>query len=175
MRRFSLVVATTLLLFASPAMALFGESKRPDVGDDAPRFTVPLLGGGEFDIGPHIGKNVILLDFWSIYCVACIKEMPHLVDIYDKYKDQDLVAVAVNLDSFGTRRVARFVKGLKFKVTYPIVIDKRRAVAGKYGVSVLPTTIVIGKDGKVRYYHVGYTPGDEAEIEEEIVKALEAP
>ncbi len=160
-------------LSATPAYALFGASKRPDVGADAPRFTAPLLNGGEFDLGPYIGNNAIVLDFWSIYCVACIKEMPKLVDIFNRYRDKGLVVVGVDLDSFGTRRVIRFVKGLDFKVTYPLVVDKRREVASRYGVSVLPTTVIIGRSGKVLYYHVGYSPGDEKEIEEYVLKALE--
>jgi thioredoxin-related protein len=78
----------------------------------------------------------------------------------------------VDLDSFGTKRVVKFVKGLDFQVTYPIVVDKRREVAARYGVSVLPTTIVIDRRGKVVYYHVGYAPGDEVEIEEVVKQAL---
>jgi len=164
-----------LLLFltlANPAQALFGSGKRPEVGDDAPPFTAPLLMGGQFDLGPYIGTNAILLDFWSIYCVSCIQEMPKLVDIYNRYRDRGLMAVGVDLDGFGTRRVVKFVKGLSFEVTYPLVVDKRREVAAKYGVSVLPTTVVIDRAGKIIYYHVGYAPGDEVEIEEMVRKAL---
>jgi peroxiredoxin len=151
---------------------LFGSSEKPKVGDDAPRFNAPLLAGGDFDLGPYIGQKVILLDFWSIYCVSCVQEMPKLVDIHNRYKDQGLMTVGVDLDSFGTKRVVKFVKGLDFKVTYPIVVDKRREVAARYGVSVLPTTIVIDRGGKVFYHHVGYAPGDEVEIEEKVKHAL---
>ena len=69
--------------------------------------------------------------------------MPKLVDIHNRYKEAGLETVGVDLDSFGTKRVVKFVKGLEFEVTYPIVVDKRREVAAKYGVSVLPTTIII--------------------------------
>ncbi|GAB4249435.1 TlpA disulfide reductase family protein [Deferrisoma sp.] len=166
------LIATFLFVSVQPSLALFGAGKKPEPGDDAPVFTAPLLNGGDLDIAPHIGQNAILLDFWSIYCVACVQEMPHLVDIYNRYKDKGLVAVGVDLDSFGTKRVKKFVAGLDFQITYPIVVDKRREVAAKYGVSVLPTTVVIGRDGKILYYHVGYSPGDEAEIEEKIKEAL---
>jgi len=172
--RFLCTILVALLCLAQPALALFGAGKKPQPGSDAPTFNAPLLAGGDFDLGPYIGTNAILLDFWSIYCVSCIQEMPKLVDIYNRYKDQGLVAVGVDLDSFGTRRVKKFVKGLDFKVTYPIVIDKRRQVAAKYGVSVLPTTVVIDKDGKVIFYHVGYSPGDEEEIEQKVKEALGA-
>lgn len=166
------LIATFLFVSVQPSLALFGAGKKPEPGDDAPAFTAPLLEGGDLDIAPHIGKDAILLDFWSIYCVSCVQEMPHLVDIYNRYKDQGLLVVGVDLDSFGTKRVEKFVAGLDFKITYPIVVDKRREVAAKYGVSVLPTTIVIGRDGKVTYYHVGYSPGDEVEIEEKVKEAL---
>ena len=162
------------LVVASPSSALFGSSDKPETGSDAPRFTAPLLTEGEFDLGPHLGKDAILLDFWSIYCVSCVQEMPRLVEIYDKYKDQGFVAVGVDLDSFGTKRVVKFVQGLDFKVSYPIVIDKQRQIAGKYGVSVLPTTIVIDREGKIIFYHVGYAPGDEAKIEDMVKQALGA-
>ena len=172
MRRLLCVLSLLLLVTPAPSWALFGASERPEVGDDAPRFTAPLLGGGDFDLGPLIGKNAILLDFWSIYCVSCLQEMPKLVEIHNRYKDAGLETVAVDLDSFGTKRVIRFVKGLDYKIPYTIVVDKRRQVAAKYGVSVLPTTIVIDKSGKVIYYHVGYAPGDEIEIEEKVKEAL---
>ncbi|MBE0616873.1 MAG: TlpA family protein disulfide reductase [Proteobacteria bacterium] len=175
MRRTPFFLLASLLWFVSAphAWALFGSgSERPEAGDDAPRFSAPLLDGTEFDLGPHLGQSVILLDFWSIYCVSCVQEMPKLVDIHNRYKDQGFLTVGVDLDSFGTKRVVKFVDGLEFKITYPIVIDKQRQVAGKYGVSVLPTTIIIDKKGKVTYYHVGYAPGDEAEIEEKVREAL---
>lgn len=149
-------------------------AEKPEVGDDASRFTVPLLEGGEFDLGPHIGNKAIVLDFWSIYCVSCVQEMPRLVEIHDRYKEQGLVTVGVDLDSFGVKRVVKFVRGLDFKVSYPIVVDKRREVAAKYGVSVLPTTVIIDRKGKISYYHVGYAPGDEAEIEARVKEALAA-
>ena len=147
-------------------------AERPDVGSQAPSFSVLRLEGGELDLAQHLGKNAILLDFWSIYCVSCIQEMPKLVEIYERYKDQGLVAVGVDLDSFGQKRVVRFVQGLSFKVTYPLVIDTQREVAAKYGVSVLPTTVVIDRKGKIIFYHVGYAPGDEATIEEKVKEAL---
>lgn len=173
MRRLAATLAF-LTALAVPALswALFGASaEKPKVGTDAPRFNAPLLEGGDFDLGPLLGQKVVLVDFWSIYCVACVQEMPKLVDIYNRYSEQ-LAAVAVDLDSFGTKRVAQFVKGLDFKVPYPIVIDKSRQVAARYGISVLPTMVLIDRQGKIAYYHVGYAPGDETEIEEKVRAAV---
>ena len=171
MRRLLCVLALALLVPTS-SWALFGSSDKPEVGSDAPRFTAPLLHGGDLDIGPLIGQKAIMLDFWSIYCVSCVQAMPSLVDIHNRYKEAGLETIGVDLDSFGTKRVKKFVKGLDFQLSYPIVVDKRREVAAKYGVSVLPTLIIIDKNGKVIYYHVGYAPGDEVEVEEKVKEAL---
>jgi thiol-disulfide isomerase/thioredoxin len=141
------------------------------VGKPANTFKAPLLAGGDFDLSPYLGKKAILLDFWSIYCVACVQEMPQLVMLQNKYPEE-LAIVGVDLDSFGTKRVKKFVKRLRFKIPYPIVVDKRRKVAGIYSVSVLPTTIIIDKNQKIIYYHVGYKPGDEKEIEAKILEAI---
>lgn len=165
MRR-SRVATLFAVLFLSVffAPALFAADM---AGQKAPLFQEELLKGGEFDLTPHVGKKVIMLDFWSIYCVSCVQEMPHLVKIQNKYPN-DLLTVGIDLDSFGTKRVQQFVDKLDFKIPYPIVVDKRRKVAGLYSVSVLPTTILIDKAGKIAMFHVGYKPGDESEIEAKI-------
>jgi thiol-disulfide isomerase/thioredoxin len=156
-------VCLTLLSFASVHSAEL-------VGTPAQPFQEEMLNGGAFDLAPYIGKKAIMLDFWSIYCVSCVQEMPYLAKIQEKYPN-DLLTVGVDLDSFGTARVKKFVDGLAFKVPYTIVVDKRRKVAALYTVSVLPTTIIIDKTGKIIYYHVGYKPGDEEEIEKKVREA----
>ena len=172
MRRVPLILALILFAFApGVSWGLFGSTEKLTVGSDAPRFGGSLLDGGEFDLGPLIGKKAVLLDFWSIFCVSCVQQMPKLVETSNRYPDQ-LVVVGIDLDSFGTKRVMQFIKGLDFKVTYPIVLDKTRQVAAKYGVSVLPTAVLIDKQGKILYYHVGYAPGDEAEIDDMVKKAV---
>jgi thiol-disulfide isomerase/thioredoxin len=174
----SAIVLTGTIIVGSTAMA----APNALVGTDAPIFQAPMLKNVKgkfvkktsFDLQPYIGKKVIMLDFWSIYCVSCVQEMPKLIEIQKKYPDE-LLTVGVDLDSFGTKRVVKFLKQYekktKTKIPYPIVVDKRRKVAGQYSVSVLPTTIIIDKSGKIVYYHVGYKPGDEKEIEAKIREA----
>jgi len=69
----------------------------------------------------HLGKDVVLLDFWSIYCVSCVQEMPSLVALYEKYKEQGFIVYGVDLDSFSPSRVKRFINGLNFKIPYPVM------------------------------------------------------
>jgi len=168
-----------LVLFAALAVpnltwGLFGAgSDRPQPGADAHRFAAPLLEGGDFDLGPLLGQKAVLLNFWTIYCVSCVQEIPKIIDLYKKYSAQ-LEVVGVDLDSFGTKRVLQFVRDLEYKIPYPIVLDKERQVSAKYGASELPTTVIIDKAGRISYYHVGYKEGDEKKVEEQIKKAITA-
>lgn len=156
-----------------PTWALYGAAAdRPAIGADAPRFAVPRLEGPDFDLGPLLGQKAVLLAFWSIYCVSCVQEMPKLVEIYKRHSE-NLEIVGIDMDSFGTKRVAQFVKGLNYRIPYPVVIDRERQIGARYGVSELPTTILIDRTGKIAYYHVNYAEGDEVEIEEQVKKAIE--
>ena len=135
-------------------------------GDEAPMWPPMADMGGEVrSLEDHLGKNVVMLDFWSIYCVSCVQEMPSLVKLYDKYKDNGFIVYGVDLDSFSPRRVEKFIKGLNFEISYPVIIDRKREIATAYKVGMLPTTIIIGKDGKVKLFHIGYKPGDEDEFD----------
>ena len=119
------------------------------------------------------GEKVILLDFWSIYCVACLKEIPKLVEIYNKYKDgNEIFFIGVDLDT-SSRRLGRFLKDPKRITPYPIVMDKNRAISEAFNVTILPTTIIFDKDGKIKMYHEGYKSGDEKHIEEIIVDLID--
>ena len=166
-----------LFLFFSVFLILLitsatGNAANLKPGDKAPMWP-PMedMGGEVRSLEDHIGENVVLLDFWSIYCVSCIQEMPSLVSLYDKYKEKGFVVYGVDLDSFSPKRVEKFINGLNFTITYPVIIDRKRQIATAYKVGMLPTTIIIGKDGKVKLFHIGYKPGDEDEFEH-MIKSL---
>lgn len=166
--RLLLVLSLCLSFLPPPAAHAAGP-----VGEPAPLFSAPLLEGGDFDLAAQIGKKVVLLDWWSINCTSCVQEIPKLIEISNKYP-KDLLVVGMNVDSFILKRVSRFLQTQSFKITYPTVIDAGLQIMKKYNSSILPTTIVIDKKGKVSYFHVGYTPGVEAEIEEAVRKAVAA-
>ncbi len=164
-----LLFALALTLGASGSRAA---ENNPKIGTESPTFTEQLLYEGELNLSEYLGKKVILLDFWSIYCVSCVEEMPYLAAIQKKYPD-DMVTVGVDLDSFGAKRVQDFVKQKfpNFPPQYRIILDKKRKVASLYDVTVLPTTIIVDKNKKIIFYHVGFKAGDEKAIEEVIKKA----
>ncbi|MBI5015442.1 MAG: TlpA family protein disulfide reductase [Deltaproteobacteria bacterium] len=140
-------------------------------GEVAPTFAAPTLDGGQFDLAGQVGKKVVVLDWWSINCTSCVQEIPALIDIAERYP-KDVQVVGMNVDSFILKRVQRFLQTQSFKITYPIVIDAGLQIMKKYGSSILPTTVVIDKKGKIAFTHIGYKPGDEVTIDAVIKKAI---
>lgn len=164
--------ALAILLAASPAGAFFGGGGGIREGADAPMFSGQTVDNQNINFADLKGKKVVVLDFWSIYCASCIEEMPRLVELYNEFKDKGLLVIGVNLDSFGTHRVVKFMQGMETKLNFPVIIDKTRQVATSFNAMVLPTTLVIGADGKIRFYHVGYKAGDERHLRTVVADAV---
>jgi peroxiredoxin len=117
-------------------------------------FTLPTLGGQEIALGQYKGKNIFLL-FWTQGCVFCQTRGIIMVnDIYSKGQQSGLVVLSVNIaESKG--EVAEFVrqKGL----IYPVLMDRDASVSRKkFGVYVVPTLFIVGKDGLIKEKVYGY-------------------
>ena len=166
------MAALAIVLLAGPAGAFFGGGGGIKEGDLAPMFQGETIADGVIDYAQLKGKKVVVLDFWSIYCASCIEEMPRLIEIYNEFKDKGLVVIGVNLDSFGTHRVVKFMDGMENKINFPVIIDKTRKVATSFSAMVLPTTLVIDASGKIRFYHVGYKQGDEKHLRKVVADAV---
>jgi len=167
-----LFAAVAAVSIARPAFALFAGGGGIKEGDPAPMFSGLTIDNQKIDFAQLKGKKVVVLDFWSIYCASCIEEMPGLIELHNEFKDKGLMMIGVNLDSFGTHRVVKFMQGMENKITFPVIIDKTRQVATSFNAMVLPTTLVIDASGKIRYYHVGYKPGDEKKLRGIIAQAV---
>ncbi len=118
----------------------------------APDFTLQTLDGEEITLSKLKGK-AILLDFWATWCGPCREAVPHLVELYRSYQDRGLEIIGVNLDKSNPDAVRTYVKA--FNIPYPIVIAPDEVVRN-YGVTGLPTTILIDKEGKIREKFMGF-------------------
>jgi len=137
-----------------------------------PHFTGQDLNGAAVDTKAFTGK-LLLIDFWSVYCSSCVQEMPHIVDLYTKYKDQGLECIGIDLDPMmPAAKIRKFLDGQSFAMPYPNIQDSKRQIMKLLGVSMLPTTILVDPAGIVRLFHVGYKPGYEKELEEIVIKLL---
>jgi len=141
-------------------------------GQAFPHFSGQDLNDATVDTKTFAGK-LLLIDFWSVYCSSCIQEMPHIVNLYTKYKDKGLQVVGIDLDPMmPAAKVRKFLEGQSFQMPYPNIQDKKRQIMSLLGVSMLPTTILVDPAGTVRLFHVGYKPGFEKELEEIVKKLL---
>jgi len=119
-----------------------------------------------------LGKGPIVVDFWATWCKPCIKELPHLQRIYEKYCDKGLSMLAVSTDSPKTEsQVKPFVLGKKY--TFTVLLDPSQEIfKSLQGKGAMPYTVVIDAEGNIRYRHTGYRPGDENELEKVIVEIM---
>ena len=132
----------------------------------APDFSLPELSGQTLTLSSYRGK-VVLLDFWATWCEPCREEIPRLVDLQDKYRDQGLQIIGVAMDD-GPEPVRDFYQ--HFKLNYPVVMGSAKLGELYGGVFGLPIAFVIGRDGRIYAKHIG--PADLPLLEKQIVSLL---
>jgi len=154
---FSAVLLTLFLLFA-----LTGHSQAGKKGK-APGFTLPDLEGEKVELKGILKEGPVLISFWATHCKPCIKELNKLQKRYPEYKKKGFEILAIDVD--GPRSVGRVkskVKGLKWK--FPVLFDINKDVYRKYQVLGIPHTVLMDREGNIRYTHTTYRPGDEKTI-----------
>ena len=149
-------------------MALLGaHTHAVAVQDQAPDFTLKSLEGGNLRLEEYRGQ-VVLINFWASWCGPCRQEMPLLDRLHHRYEDTGFAVLGVNVE--GEVKPAQEIVD-KTNVTFPVLIDEDQKVSEMYNLEAMPSTVVVDRDGIVRYIHRGYKPGDEAKYVE-IVKEL---
>ena len=124
---------------------------RPDalVGKKAIDFNVKDLDGNDLSLEKYRG-NVILLDFWAVWCAPCIAEMPNVKQVYEKYKDENFQIIGISLDNSRDKLVGYLEKE---GITWPQVFDgdgRDNQVAKIYGIRAIPHMYLIDGEGVVR-------------------------
>jgi peroxiredoxin len=128
-----------------------GDAEKALVGKDAPAFTLKGMDGKPVSLSDHKG-SVVILDFWATWCGPCRASLPGLNKIHKELKEQGLQTFAVDLEE--SKDVVQPVAA-KICPDIPVLFDEDSAVAKKYGVSGIPQTVIIGKDGKVKKVIIG--------------------
>ena len=141
----------------------------PLLGKPAPPFKTVDVDGHPFDLKSHLGKDVVLLDFWSTSCGPCIMLMPELEEVAKKFADRGVVYRAVN-GGEDAASIKQFLAATKIKA--PIVLDPELQIWRAYRVEPIPQTVLSGKDGKVQAVHLGYGESLAGEISQEIEALL---
>lgn len=126
----------------------------------APAFRLRALGGKT--LGPEDFRGrVVLLNFWATWCPPCRREMPSLERLYQEFKDEGFVVLAISEDIQGERVVAPFMK--ENGLTFPALLDPEKRAFRLYDIRVIPTTYLIDRDGKLVSRAFGAREWDGAE------------
>jgi peroxiredoxin len=134
----------------------------------APDFTLKSLDGPNLRLKEQRGK-VVLVNFWATWCAPCREEMPQLNKLFDKYRASGFTLLGVNVDE-DSRNAAGIASQLGVK--FPVLLDSDKAVSKLYELSAMPSTVLIDRDGKLRFSHRGYRPGYELEYDKQIRNLL---
>jgi peroxiredoxin len=138
-----LILAVTALYTLS---AQAGELK-PYKGKQLPDFELSDLKGGKHRLSDYKGK-VVLVNFWATWCPPCVKEMPSMQRLKDKYQGKDFQILAVNMGEDPTT-ITIFLE--KMNVDFPILLDRDGAILKQWKIFAFPTTFLVGKDGNIAY------------------------
>jgi len=134
-----------------------------------PAFTLTDLDGKTMSSADWKGK-VVLVNFWATWCGPCRAEIPDLVALQEKYRDQ-VVVVGISEDEGPVDTVRKFTA--ERKVNYPIVMTTPDIEKLFPGIVALPTTFILDKDGKVVQKHVGMLHARETEATARLLAGLE--
>jgi thiol-disulfide isomerase/thioredoxin len=153
------------LLFLLP---LIGVAAARLVSQPAPDFALRSFDGQNVRLSEHLGE-VVLINFWATWCGPCRQEMPLLDELYAKYRRAGLVMFSVNIDE---QQEPAVEMARTLKVTYPVLFDARKDVSRAYDVGTMPLTVLVDREGVVRYVSEGYKPGYEQRYTEKLRELL---
>ena len=133
-------------------------------GSAAPDFTLKSNSGENLKLSEFRGE-VVLINFWASWCGPCRQEMPVLDELHRQYKALGFTVLGVNVeeDSSAARKLLEEVK-----ISFPIMFDNNSVVSKQYDVIAMPSTVLVDRNGNMRYIHKGYKPGLEDQYLQQI-------
>lgn len=133
-----------------------------------PELTMTTLDGKTITNKDLAGK-VVIVNFWATWCAPCRAEIPDLVKLQNQYKDHLIIIGVLSEDEPGPH-VSRFAAD--YKINYPIVPETKELLAAFPGIYALPTTFMVGTDGKMMQKHIGQIRPAQIELETRVLAKL---
>ena len=139
--------------------------------DQIPAIKLKLTDGTETSLEEIHHSGPVLIDFWALWCAPCLKAMRHLDDLQEKYREQGLTVLGINLDTERSRsKVRSYIRSKGYGFT--VALDPSQESYRRLNGTAMPYTILVDSTGKIVYRHSGYLPGDEKILETEIQSVL---
>lgn len=159
----SLTLGLALTVFAATSLASSGLA-----GKQAPDFALKSSSGENLRLSEYRG-DVVMINFWATWCGPCRQEMPLLDELYERYERVGFNLLGVNIDD-DSRRAMEMIEELG--VDFPVLFDVRKEVSRLYEVDAMPVTVLVDREGNVRYVHLGYKPGYEEKYLDQVRSLL---
>jgi len=136
-----------------------------------PKMKLKDLNNKRQELSQYYSDGPILINFWNLACEPCKKEMKELDKLHLKYEKQGFEVVSINIDNTrNMSKVKSYVNSQKY--AFSVLSDPRAELFRKMGAKVMPFVIIADSTGEIINRHVGYNPGDEKELEKEILHLL---
>jgi peroxiredoxin len=133
----------------------------------APPFSLPDTNGNIYSSAQLAGKPTVI-NFFATWCPPCREEIPGFVEVYNKHKEKGFELIGISLDTDTRENLPGFL--MSNKIGYRILFGDLATARAYGGVSSIPTTFFVGKDGEIKNVHVGYI--DKDAFDKEVKKLL---
>ena len=158
-----LFTGLALTALAASSLASSGLTGKP-----APDFALKSSTGENLRLSEYRG-DVVMINFWATWCGPCRQEMPLLDELYSRYERVGFNLLGVNIDD-DSNRAMDMIRELG--VNFPVLFDARKEVSKLYDVDAMPVTVLVDREGNVRFVHQGYKPGYEEKYLDQVRSLL---
>lgn len=134
-------------------------------------FKFNRIDGIKISLDKYLSQGPVLINFWATWCGPCKKEMIHLDRLSKKYKNNGLNILSISIDTQRSlSEVKRYVRSKRYN--FDVFIDPNQQIFKKLNGNIMPTNILIDRNGVIFWMHYGYIPGDEVTMESKILEVL---
>lgn len=157
------------LTLALAALAACATPQREEAPSVAPDVALKDLEGRTVTLAGLRGR-VVLVDFWASWCVPCRDAAPYYAELQARYPD-DLTVLALSVDE-DAEELRKAAKALR--MPYPVLHDEGGKFAALYDVSMMPTSFLVDRTGRIVLRHKGFVPADRALLDAAVAKEVAA-
>lgn len=176
MQRTQRIILYSLVLIAGAAWILLSadtsttsEISAPQIGFLAPEFTLHAIDEENYTLSEFRGKAV-LVNLWATWCPPCRAEMPAIEKVYQEYKEQGFIVLAINAtNQDDPSAIPAFLT--QYNITFPILLDESGSVSLLYQLQSLPSSFFINREGIIQEIIIG-GPMSEALLRTRVEKIL---
>ena len=149
-----IVITAAVVLLVQRKDSIFGpvQPTRLHKGSSAPDIVLPGFDGRTVRLKDYRGK-VVFLNIWATWCPTCRDEMPSMEKLYQELKGEPFEILAVSIDKGGARAVTPFMKA--FNLSFPVLLDPEGTIVSPYGVTGVPESFIINKEGIIERIVIG--------------------